>query len=229
MFGRPRSAWQTRLSTEIAFWDDYLGTGGSQWPDDFQRRTTPIRPFQDFLARLIPAESEAAEIRVLDVGAGPLTQVGTNWPGKIVHITAIDPLADAYTALLKKYRIVPPVPTLRCEAECVAERFGESSFDLVHARNCLDHSYDPLLAIRQALVVVKPCCYVYLEHEQNESTKESGRGLHKWNFHAVSNEFVIERAGHTVNVTRELANSADVSCSVDGDDILVVLLRKCEQ
>jgi len=259
LLGRPRSAWRTRLPTELAFWDEYLNTGNSAWQEDFHRRTTPNWPFQEFLTRLISVENDAAEIRVLDVGAGPLTQLGSSWPGKLLHITAIDPLADAYGellrntpafrsaaatrasvpgslvsppatgGLLRKYRIVPPVPTLSCEAERLVERFGESSFDLVYAQNCLDHSYDPLLAIRQAVAVVKPGCYVYLRHEQNEAIKERGRGLHKWNFRAVGGDFVIERAEHTANVTSELAHSADLSCSVDDEDFLVVLLRKHQQ
>jgi SAM-dependent methyltransferase len=224
--GRPRSAWRTRLSSEIAFWDDYLSTGGRSWPEDFQRRTTMDWPFQEFLARLIPAEEQSPEIEILDVGAGPLTQLGTSWPGRNLHVTAVDPLADEYEALLKKYRIVPPVLTARCDAERLAEHFGESRFHLVYARNCLDHSYDPLLAIRQAVAVVKPGCRVYLQHEQNEALKEAGRGLHKWNFRAVGGEFIIERAGHAVNVTSETSDSAELSCSVDADDNLIVLLRK---
>ena len=65
-----------------------------------------------------------------------------------------------------------------------------------------------------------------IKHKQNEESKQAGHGLHKWNFRAVADEFVIERAGRAVNVTRELATSAALSCTVDGDDSLVVLLLK---
>ena len=37
--------------------------------------------------------------RVLDVGAGPLSSLGTHVPGRDVEIIAVDPLADIYDEL----------------------------------------------------------------------------------------------------------------------------------
>ena len=50
--------------------------------------------------RALIAAPEGVTVRVLDVGAGPLTALGKVWPGRTLELTAVDPLADEYNAIL---------------------------------------------------------------------------------------------------------------------------------
>ena len=66
------------LNFETDFWDDYFRTRGGRWPEDYRRRldpSTPLDPMhRPFIDRLKPTD-----VRILDVGAGPLT--GRPWQG----------------------------------------------------------------------------------------------------------------------------------------------------
>ncbi len=56
-------------------------------------------------------------IRILDVGAGPLTVLGKRLTGVQIDITAVDPLAGDYGTLLQRHGIAPPIRTQWCEGE----------------------------------------------------------------------------------------------------------------
>lgn len=201
--------WEAALGEEVAFWDGVIRTGGD-WPDEIRERLDPGSPLQaELRALLIDA---APLVRILDVGAGPFTTIGKRWDGRQVHITAIDPLAEHYTALRERYGVVAPVPTITGDGEGLVLQFGDTRFDLAYARNSLDHSRDPFAAIQQMLAVVTPGGWVVLDHSVREADKQNHAGLHQHNFFASPCptgtdvlEFFIESGGRTVNVSHELA------------------------
>ncbi len=43
---------------------------------------------------------------------------------------------------------MPPVCTWACDSEELTTRFERDYFDVVYARNTLDHSYEPIAAMR---------------------------------------------------------------------------------
>jgi hypothetical protein len=100
-------------------------------------------PLQEYLTKLIEAPP-GFRVEILDVGAGPLTVLGKKWPGRDVRITAVDANAAEYDGLLAKHGIKPFCRTKFGYAEDLASVVPLSAFDLVHARNCIDHSKDPL-------------------------------------------------------------------------------------
>ena len=169
-------------------------------------------------------------MRVLDVGAGPLTIVGKCFRGTRISLSAVDPLAQHYDRLLEKYGLIPPVRTLFGKAEDVAAQFPNDGFDLVHARNCLDHGIDPFHAVSQMLTVTKPGGFVYLKHHPNEGLNEQWHGLHQWNFSmSGSGNFIISSRDREVNVTSEFADLADVQCEMRteaGEEWLIVQIHK---
>lgn len=223
--GIPRLIWQTNLNTEIAFWEKYIGTkGGDQWREDFQRRLDPNAPLDADIAALLPA----GDSKILDVGAGPLSVLGKTAEGKNIALTAVDPLAPAYDELLAKYDVNPPVRTVYCKAEELRELFDADQFDLVHAQNCIDHSFNPLRAFEQMVEVARPGGYIIARHEINEGENENYVGLHQWNFFAENGEFLIsDRAGKTVNVSRQLNGRAEVECDTEAlDGWLFIKMKK---
>jgi len=62
------------------------------------------------------------------------------------------------------------VRTIRLEAENLTDTFCPDTFDLVYARNCIDHTYNPERAILQMISVVKRNRYVLMEHKPNDIT-----------------------------------------------------------
>lgn len=207
--GIPRLIWQTNLNTEIDFWDKYLKTGGLEWQEGFQTRLDPLTPLEPHIEQLLPL----GEVSVLDVGAGPLTYLGKISEGRRIQMTAVDPLAATYDKLLAKYDVMPPLRTVYGKAENLTALFQKNQFDLVHARNCLDHSFNPMRAFEQMLKVVKVGGFAIALHEINEGENEGYAGLHQWNFFTLDGDFLIgNRQGKTINVSAELKNQAEVQC-----------------
>lgn len=73
--------------------------------------------------QLIHSNGESV-VKILDVGAGPLTRIGKIWPGHQLEITATDPLAESYEQLLNDIALVPLVKTQNCLGEELAEKFS---------------------------------------------------------------------------------------------------------
>lgn len=232
-FGLPipqsnKSRWKAGIKSEIQFWDDYFSTRGLQWSGSYGVRLDPDFPLQPRPAALLPQQTE---LQILDVGAGPLTYLGKTHGGNHLKLTAVDPLADEYDRILDKYRIQPLVRTQKLAAEDLTKRFPEGAFDLVFARNCIDHSYDPERAILQMIDVVKNGRHVLIEHLPNEAENENYSGLHQWNFSmSATGDFVISSKRDTVNMTMKYAHLCKITCEIvneaDGIDWLVTTIEK---
>jgi SAM-dependent methyltransferase len=228
-FGLLKREWNEALHDETSFWERALADNGRDWlPDEYRKRTDPALELQEELKRLIPAPV-GSRVRILDVGAGPLTTLGKRWAGHELEIVPVDPLADAYTALLAKLRIVPPVATRYARGEDLLEVFRENEFDLAYASNSLDHSYDPLRAMRQMLAVVKPERFVYLWHFANEGLHEGYHGLHQWNFDVRDGDFIVSDGRRRHSLKTEFDKQAELVCerTVDfGKPVVIAKLRK---
>lgn len=174
-----RHKWEAGLPDEVAFWEDWLA-GKTRYAEDRALRLSSGRPFPWWAKPLIPGNP--GRIRVLDVGAGPVTAMGDTWDRKTITVVPVDPLAKEYDAVLRKYAITPPVKTLYGLGESLVEQFGRESFDFAYACNCLDHAVDPVACYQQMLAVLKPGCSLVTFHEANEAEHQNYEGLHQWNF-----------------------------------------------
>lgn len=221
-----RATWSRDIPSEVRFWEHWIASKGLAWPEDYIRRLDPDCPLQERPAALLPPGEEP---HILDVGAGPLTVLGKTAPGKRLRITAVDALAYYYNRLLGAYRVTPLVRTERLEAEQLTSHFAADSFDLAYARNCLDHCYDPEQAILQMVEVVKPGCWVLLEHYANEGQHNKYDGLHHWDFDiSPAGDFLIRSANGVTNMTQKHAERCVFISEmiVDGRDWLIVRARK---
>ncbi len=61
----------------------------------------------------------------------------------------------------------------KLEAEKITVRFKENIFDLVFARNSINHSYFPEISVLEMIKVIKKNCYVLLLHRTNEAEQEN--------------------------------------------------------
>jgi SAM-dependent methyltransferase len=201
------AAWRDAIDGEVGFWRTYLETKGARYPGSYETRFDPELPLQDWISDLVDAPA-GATVRILDVGAGPLTFVGRRRPGWDVEITAVDALGRQYGELLDELGLEPPVRTQACETERLSELLAADSFDLVTARNTLDHSYDPIRAIGEMLHCAKPGAATLLVHHRNEGEDEDYHGMHQWNFEAGDGTLVVWRPGVRTDVLAALAGRA---------------------
>jgi SAM-dependent methyltransferase len=221
-----KATWANALGTEESFWDLWFEKRGFEWPDDFQTRIDPAAQLAAWVKEhFVDYDSGSDCIRILDVGAGPLTVLGYIWKERAFRIYAVDPLADIYDQLLKKHQIVPPLRTTWCQGELLTERFPENSFDLVHAQNSLDHSFNPVAVIENCIRLVKPGCMVLLRHHTNEAVTGRYEGLHQWNFCSEDGDFIVWNEQVKFNLSRMLESSCSISCEDDGSIILVRIVK----
>ena len=175
--------WDQGLPEELQAWEFMLSNQGRNWVESvYHYRLDPEAELQDEYKKLIDAPVGGPPLRLLDVGAGPLTSFGKRWAGRTLEIYPVDPLAEEYDALLARLGLRAPVPSTPGHGEKLPEQFGKNFFDLALASNSLDHSYDPLLVIRHMLALVKPGGHVFLGHFANEGLGAGYTGLHQWNF-----------------------------------------------
>lgn len=209
--------WKQNLYDERRFWHNWCRTQGWDWKDDFSNRTNPNSVLQNHVAELLPIEQD--EIHILDVGSGPITWLGRNLSGKKITITCIDCLADYYNSLTISNRFSEPI---QLEAEKLCERFKENIFDLVYSRNAIDHSYDPVLAIKNMVSVVKPNCYVLLEMNSNGGQHGNYHGLHQWDMINDDGRFLIysNQSKETIDV------SSQIDLAITGSDWLKIVIKK---
>ena len=211
-----KSVWRSGIKSELKFWDHFFQTKGALWPQGYGYRLDPNFPLQPYITGLLPNQKD---LHILDVGAGPLTHLGKQYDGRSIKITAVDPLAGQYSEILKKHGIVPLVETETGDAEVLSSRFSEGTFDLAHARNCLDHSYDPAKAIDEMLFVVKEGCCVVLQHRMNEALTRNFRGLHQWNFCLSENgDFLIRSHSSEINISNKYNRFHNVESEYDSDN-----------
>jgi SAM-dependent methyltransferase len=207
----PGRTWERALPGELAFWEQYIATGGLEFPREFQSLLDPATPIADpFLLGALERVS-CDPIRILDVGAGPFTTVGHHDPGngaRAVEVVAVDPLGDQFAALIERAGLSPPVPTTPCRGEDLVSRFGSDRFDIAYARNSVDHAADPLLVIENMLSVVRPGGEVILHHYRREAENMGYEGLHQWNFDLRDGRVVLFNRHRAIDVGAELSDRA---------------------
>ena len=185
-----------QLRDEVKFWRSWFASKGLQWPEDYKERLDPDYPIQEYIAHYIDLLPQNP-VHILDVGSGPLTKLGKVHSAKELIVTATDLLATHYDRVLEEFGIDPPVRTIFADVEKLVEQFGESSFDIVHGQNCIDHTSNPMRSIEQMIAVTKLNGFVILMHAENEGKNEGYEQLHKWDFTGRDGHFIIRGPGPT--------------------------------
>jgi SAM-dependent methyltransferase len=189
-----------------------LKDNGQNWVA-YHNRLNPDQEVQDEYKQLIKAPVDGSPIRILDVGAGPLTSLGKKWSGQNLQLFPIDPLADEYAALLTRLGLRAPVPSKPGRGEKLFDLFERNFFDFALASNSLDHSYDPLLVIRNMLAAVKPGACVFLGHYENEGVTAGYTGLHQWNFSIRKGDMILSDGRSTsYSLRSEFNSTASLEC-----------------
>lgn len=173
---RSLASWKQGIQYEVDFWTRWFETKGLEWPQDYERRLAPL-PLAPWLEALLPADRDVTEM--LDVGAGPLTRIATFSPTREIRVTATDPLAGHYDAVIDASGIEPQVRTQLAFAEDLSARFERNRFALVTCTNALDHAIEPVWGILEMMMVLERHGSIVLVHHQNEAEFENYSGFHQ--------------------------------------------------
>jgi SAM-dependent methyltransferase len=208
------SIWRRGLPLEVEFWEEYIRTRGGAFPDDYRERLDPASAITDELVLDAVARSSSNPIRILDVGAGPLTAIGkrdARDPERKIEVVAIDPLAREYQRILDKFGLTAPVRTMPCRGEDVAAQFGPDTFDIAYARNAVDHAADAMRIIEGMVEVVRPGGTVVLRHYRREAEEMGYEQLHQWNCDVDEGRLVLWGKRDRYDVTQRLQDRAKVT------------------
>jgi SAM-dependent methyltransferase len=204
------TSWLLGIDNEVQFWDEFLSTHGGPWPQDYQRRTMPSPPSR---LEAFAAASPTWPLRVLDVGAGPISNLGIATSRGPLDLHACDALAGFYQELLERLELRPYVITSFALVERLTDVFAEESFDVVWMENALDHSFDPFLGLAEMLRVAKHGGSVLLTHVEDEAERESYHGFHQWNITQHDGRLRIWRRRHSHFVDEVFAPFAEVTAT----------------
>jgi SAM-dependent methyltransferase len=215
-------SWTDGIEYELQFWDRWFTNKGKPWAEDYTRRMDPNREVWPEFIPLIDS-IPANPVRILDVGAGPITIFGLTHPRKKIELQATDALAREYDTILLKHGITPAVRTMQAAAEKLTDYFAAGMFDFVHARNSIDHCAAPHQTICQMLAVAKIGAKVSLNHAENEAENEKYVGFHQWNFTVEGGEFIIRGRGQTFNISEMVSPVAKTEAVLDKKWVTVTL------
>jgi len=216
---KTKDLWKAGINEEIKFWRQFVETKGGKWPEQFSFRLDPEAELQPYFTKFL---GKPRPISILDAGSGPLTSLGKRWGPHSLNITACDALADYFS----KLPLEPLVPVQAIDSENICEYFPQNSFDFAHARNTLDHSYDPLKAVEGLIAVTKKGGVIALLHAAYEATKEGFEGFHQWDFYIRDGYFYMYSDDKEIDVYNKIGDRVEVLETLDDDRAWVVWRKK---
>ncbi len=69
-----RARWESGKKFELDFWRQFWATEGGEWPDDYRQRLDMQTPLDSWILKYL--DPSAPVISILDVGSGPMTNLG---------------------------------------------------------------------------------------------------------------------------------------------------------
>lgn len=218
--------WAAGIPHELRFWTDWARTKGGRWPDEFAKRMNPATPLAPWiLGQALKASLN--HIRILDVGAGPVTSLGYVPPkGMTMELIAIDPLAGAYAQEFGALGLTPPVTTQFALAEELSAFLPSESFDIVHCRQAIDCCFDPLRGLTEMLRLLKPGGVMMLYHMPNQAEAAGYAGLRQYNLEVEDERLVIWRGAERWDVQTALPVRTRVQAKNRGQVSVIIEKRE---
>lgn len=224
--------WSKLTQEEINHWDrvfnGYVNHINSYYHVYTKRRLNDKLRLHTNVQHLVD-DINKEQITILDVGSGPLPFLG-KVSDKTLLFTSVDYLSCEYDKLYNKYDIHPSVKPIRCDASELSNLFNENQFDIVYARNSIDHAFNPIKCIQEMVHVSNS--HVILEHKLNEGIVENYQGLHQWNFFTKDSKFYISDKHGCEYCVNDYLSVSSIVCKVTIEeeegipDWLVINIKK---
>ena len=160
---------------EVMFWRKWLlGRRGE--------KHAKSRPLNKEIIEMI---GDKKEVRIADIGSGPVSMIGYTCEGVKVNYVPSDLLAEEYKELYKYHNLTPPVYPEYQDMNNLT--YKDETFDIVHCRNAIDHSKDAHKSVSEMVRVCKKGGYVYLWHFEKVAKMMGYTGMHQWNIELTKN------------------------------------------
>ena len=210
--------WKKLIDTEISHWNHvfykYTSDENSYLHQYVKKRLDMELPLHKNVQLLVDS-IDKSEISILDVGSGPIPFLGRK-STKNIKLTAVDYLAENYYKLYEKYNIYPPTIPIALDASELSLHSENNLFDIVYARNSIDHTFDPIKCIQEMVKVSNK--YIILEHKLNEGIVENYQGLHQWNFFIKDSKFYISNKCGNECCVNDYISTSSIKCKITIDE-----------
>lgn len=169
-------AWKDGVVEEIQWWWTWINT---------LRRRGKLENWALLRGRAFPFEADLAAfpggkgLRCLNIGCGPRPELGQA-SARDIDFVHMDPLARAYNKMMG-FLDAPGGGDVVFGAVEFLDRLDVGTFDIIAAKNCLDHAYDVPEGLRQMINVLGDKGLISLGHFENEAEAHDYTGFHKWN------------------------------------------------
>ena len=197
LLGRAESG--PRYDEELEYWKSVLTRSREKIMD----REFRSRGFPAYLRECIRTlKGTRPDLRLLEVGSGPVSNLASAVDEGLIDVTAIDPLAGQYRRLLGRCDISYPIEPIEGKGEDLVGLFGEHSFDIVYSCNALDHTISPENCMTQMVRVIRDEGFVFLEGDVKEGTNEKWEGLHQHDLVPEGGQLIhYDRQGNRTDLT----------------------------
>jgi SAM-dependent methyltransferase len=214
--------WLNGLESELAFWEHFIATKGVYFGVNWFDLISDTREFN--LEQYLDKE----ETFFIDIGSGPFSSTGKYTKRTNLIFKAVDPLAYIYKVLKRSNNIITGVTPEYCMVERLVEKYGKNKFDIVHMRNSLDHSFNPLIGIMQMLEICKIGGKIILFHATNEAERENYTGFHQWNLCIENDNFFIWRKEIKYCISKIFEKYTDIILKGTNDYCEVAIIKKID-
>ena len=102
---------------------------------------------------------------------------------------------------INEYDVITPI---NVQAEALSSHFEANHFDVVHIRNALGHTIDPVISLEQLHLVTKPNGLIIVHGFENEGETENWVGMHQWNLYLENGDLYISNKSGIVDNTNNL-------------------------
>ena len=210
-----KDAWNAGVAAHYAYWFAVIHrhAGFEAAHDEFARDMQADRPLLEYLRVRLP--EGRGPVRILDVGSGPVASCGWVTQGRELDVTAIDPLALIYGEAMDMAGVDPPRRTIQLDMESMGQLFEANEFDLIHLREALSQSFDPLRVLAEAVRLTRTGGAVVAAGRIDDGEFCNYYALHQWNLRLEGGQLVLWRGGARVLVQDVLAETAKVKAFED--------------
>lgn len=218
--------WINGIPYEKAFWNNVY-----RWKATFEAMMrwanyNKVISLEEFDANTFLI-SRKSNPKVLDVGCGMSYATGNyieqNNAKKILDIHYIDPLANEFNRILKRYH--KNLPTIEFGmVEFLSALVPEKDVDLIIIQNALDHSAMPVKGIFEAFAILSIGGILYLNHHPNEAETEQYKGFHQFNIDEDKGTLIIWNKSEKYVINELLGNHAKIKvCRHENGHIIAII------
>ncbi len=188
------------FSQEIDFWKKEIHSNLKIYED----RNSGAAESPELLLKLtFKLLSKRNKLAILDLGCGPLSLlIPKDFPNQELYF--FDPLNDIYEKILFSNEIIRKGHYRKVSAEELGRYEFQKKFNLIFARNSLDHSEDLITGIKSILRSLKNNGVVLIEIFENEGEHAGYIGLHKWNIMKLGDDLILWYPGRYVSLSKLL-------------------------